>query len=270
LGELSQSSVVSKGCPAVSGLTPASGKRKVYFLRLFAPRVCVQLLRLFCCTFAIFFFTVSTCAAESEDARPASSPVSDVVVLRTALAAVQPFRTNYRLVEWNQQRGRWLVPDIGYYDNGYFGHQLWFGGGGAEIVHGPHMVWTEELYANQAAGPATHNERMFWFWTVFDFKLRPRLAAEIVGYPTLPLNHSQNWGLDIDRAKLEWEFKRDWKIGPGYAATTFCNQGVWESRPFVTLTHKAGHNTYELWAERIADGAQVQLRYMLVRDEKRR
>lgn len=230
----------------------------------------MQLLRLFCCTFAIFLFTASSHAAEPEDVCPAPSPVTDVVVLRTALAAQHPFRTNYRLVEWNQQRGRWLLPDIGYYDNGYFGHQLWFGGGGAELLHRPRMVWTEELYANQAAGPDTHNQRMFWFWTVFDFKLKPHLTAQLVGYPTLPLNHSQDWGMDIDRGKLEWEFHRGWKIGPGYAATSFCNQGAWESRPFVTLTRKTGSNYYEFWAERIAGGAQIQLRYMLVRNEKRR
>lgn len=230
----------------------------------------MQLLRLFCFTFAIFLFSASTCTAETGDVHPTPSPVTDVVVLRTALNAQHPFRTNYRLIEWNQQRGRWLVPDIGYYDDGYGGHQLWFGGGGAEIIHGPHLVWTEELYANQAAGKKTHNERMFWFWTVFDLKLRRNLTAQIVGYPTLPLNHAQDWGLDIDRTKLEWEFKRGWKIGPGYAATTFSDTSVWESRPFLTVTHKSGINSYEMWFERIQDGAQVQLRYMLVRDEKRK
>jgi hypothetical protein len=239
-------------------------------LRLFAFKVPVQLHRLICFTFAIFLFSASTSAAETGDVHPAPSPVTDVVVLRTALAAQHPFRTNYRLIEWNQQRGRWLLPDIGYYDNGYFGHQLWFGGGGAELIHGPRLVWTEELYANQAAGKGTHNERMFWFWTVFDLKLRRNLTAQIVGYPTLPLNHSQDWGLDIDRTKLEWEFKRDWKIGPGYAATSFADKGVWDSRPFVTFTHKSGIHTYELWAERIPSGAQFQLRYMMVRDEKQR
>lgn len=252
-------------CP---GSPPDPGPVSVYSLRLSALKVRVQLLRFLCFIFAIFFVSVSTCAAQSGDAHPNRLPVTDVVVLRTALATQQPFRTNYRLIEWNQQRGRWLLPDIGYYDNGYFGHQLWFGGGGAELLHRPHMVWTEELYANQAAGKGTHNERMFWFWTVFDFKLRPGLTAQLVGYPTLPLNHAQDWGMDIDRGKLEWEFKHGWKIGPGYAATSFTDQGAWESRPFLTMTHNSGHNTYEVWAEKIAGGAQIQLRYMLVRDEK--
>lgn len=200
---------------------------------------------------------------------PAKAPaVANIWVLRGSLALQSPHRTGYRLFEWAQQRGRWIVPDAGYYDDGYQGNQLWFIGGGAELLHKPHMLWTEEIYANQAAGPGSHNERSLWLWTVFDFKLKPHLKAQLVGYPTLPLNHKQDWGLDIDRSKLEWEMLHNWWVGPGYAATTFSAKSVWENHPFLTLTRKSRTGDYEVWVQRIPAGAQVQLRYQLVRNER--
>jgi hypothetical protein len=204
------------------------------------------------------------------DGHAASKPhtVTDVVVLRGAETLQSPHRVGYRLIEWDQQRGRWIAPDIGYYDTGYGQSQLWFIGAGAELLHRPHFVWTEELYATQAAGPEARNERSLWFWTVFDLPLRKRLSAQIVTYPTLPLNKSQSWGFDIDRAKLEWNAGSNWKVGPGYSATTCAPGTAWLSRPFLTVTRKSRTGDYEVWLERISGGAQVQFRYLLVRDEK--
>ena len=192
----------------------------------------------------------------------------DVVVARIGVNVTTPIRSNYRLLEWNQQRGRWIAPDIGYYDDGYFGHQLWFAGGGAELLHRKRLVWSEELYLYQAVGKGTRNERGFWFWTVFDFNLHRRLTAEVVVYPTLPLDQAQNWGFDIDRSKLEWQIGRNWRIGPGYAGTSFGSHSDWESRPFATATRSAGVHSVELWLERYQNGAQMQVRYMLVCNEK--
>ena len=32
-------------------------------------------------------------------------------------------------------RGRWIFPDVGYYDTGYGKEHIWFTGAGADIVH---------------------------------------------------------------------------------------------------------------------------------------
>lgn len=216
------------------------------------------------CSFFAFFHSASFLAAET--AKP--HPTTDILVLRGSEALQSPHRTGYRLLEWAQQRGRWIAPDIGYYDNGYGHNQLWFIGAGAEIVHHKHYVWTEELYANQAAGPDTHNERSFWLWSVLDLKFRKGLTSQTVVYPTLPLNQAQSWIFDVDRSKLEWEFRPHWLVGPGYAATSSGHKDNWENRPFVTLTRKTRSGDYEIWIQRVAAGAQVQLRYQLVRDER--
>jgi hypothetical protein len=252
-------------------LLPSHAPAVVYSQR-FSRKILFTVRSLISFRFLFVFFLLSalSLAAEPPDPHPVHPPhvTSDIWVLRGSLALQSPHRAGYRLFEWAQQRGRWIAPDVGYYDDGYWGYQLWFIGAGGEVVHRPHMVWTEELYANQAAGRGTRNERSFWFWTVFDFKLRPGLTAQAVGYPTLPLNKAQDWGLDIDRAKLEWEVRPHWLIGPGYAATTFDRDSSWENHPFVTVTRKARSGDYEIWFQRIPNGAQVQLRYQLVRDER--
>jgi len=198
------------------------------------------------------------------------APTTDVIVFRTAESLDAPHRTSYRLAEWAQQRGRWILPDIGYYDTGYARDQLWFAGAGAELTHRSNCVWTEEIYLAQAAGPEAHNERSMWLWTVFDVQLHPKLTAQLVSYPTLPLNRSQSWGFDVDRGKLEWAPSAHWRIGPGYSATTLAAGHNWLSKPFLTATRKTRSGDYEFWLQKTATGAQVQFRYMLVRDERRR
>lgn len=222
--------------------------------------------RAFCLAFVFLSLSAFLRADEPVELHPAPThTVEDIWVLRGSLALQSPHRAGYRLLEWAQQRGRWVVPDVGYYDDGYWGNQLWFIGGGAELIHRPRLIWTEEIYANQAAGRNTHNERSFWLWTVFDLKFKPNLTAQLVGYPTLPLDRAQDWGADIDRMKLEWHIQHHWLLGPGYAATTFGHDTLWENRPFITVTRKTRTGDYEIWVQRIPAGAQVQLRYLLVR-----
>jgi hypothetical protein len=173
------------------------------------------------------------------------------------------------MAEWAQMRGRWILPDVGYYDTGYGRNQLWFVGGGADLLHNSHYDWSQEIYLAQAAGQGSHNERSMWLWTVVDFKLRKHLTAELVCYPTLPLDRTQSYGFDIDRGKMEWAVKPHWLIGPGYNSTVSSDGTSWQSRPFVTMTRKSRSGDYEFWLERIPAGAQMQFRYQLVRDEKR-
>lgn len=230
----------------------------------------MQLLRFL--VFALCFSSALPLLAEPEVPYPTPAPASshaptDIVVVRGSEALQSPHVMGYRMVEWAQLRSIWLLPDIGYYDTGNGKDQLWFVGGGIDLPK-PHVEWSEEIYVAQAAGPEAHNERSMWLWTVFEFNLRKRLTAELVCYPTLPLNRSQDWGFDIDRGKLEWAVKPHWLIGPGYSGTSFSSKSSWQSKPFATVTRKTGTGNYEFWLQRIPGGTQAQFRYMLVHREK--
>jgi hypothetical protein len=206
-------------------------------------------------------------AAEPETApQPLSiapQPLS-IYVLRTGESLQGPHVTTYRLFEYAQQRGRWILPDVGYYDTGRLSEQLWLAGGGAELARGRHALWTEELYAVQEAGSATHNQRSLMVWTQFDFHFKPRLTGQVIVYPTVPLDRSARWGFDTDRAKLEFKLHRKLLIGPGYNSTA-CGGGSWQNRPFLTTTLLSRSGNYEFWVERTPGGAQIQVRYQLVR-----
>jgi len=230
----------------------------------------VRLRLLTCCSFVFFLFSAPTLVAEPAEPHPGADPhpVTDIFVVRGSETLQSPHQVGYRLVEWAQQRGRWIAPDFGYYDTGYAHDQLWFVGAGADVLHRRHMLWTEEIYLAQANGSEAHNQRSMWLWTVFELNLRKRLSAELVSYPTLPLDHAQPFGYDIDRFKMEWKATPHWLVGPGYTATTLAPGYAWQSRPFLTATRKSHNGDYEVWLQRIPTGAQVQLRYMLVRDER--
>jgi hypothetical protein len=194
-------------------------------------------------------------------------PVVDIFIFRTAEQLQSPHVVTYRVVEWEQMRGRWILPDVGYYDTGYGKDQLWFAGGGADVIHSKHVDWEQELYVLQEAGPESRNKRFLWLWPVLDFRFRPRLTAQFVAYPTIPLNRAQGWSYDVDRSKVEWAATPGWQAGVGYAggltASSPCHS------PFLTVTRSTRAGSFEVWLQRTTGGAQVQLRYLLVRKEKR-
>jgi len=191
-----------------------------------------------------------------------------IVVVRTGEQLQAPQVLTFRLTEFVQQRGRWILPDIGYYDTGRFNEQLWLVGGGAEIWHRRHAVWSEELYAMQEAGASTHNQRTLMVWTQLDFHLTPRLTGQAIVYPSVPLDRAARWGFDTDRAKLEYQLTRSLRIGPGYSSTD-CGGSSWQNRPFLTTTVSTRSGSYEFWLERMAGGTQVQFRYQLALTTKK-
>ena len=199
-------------------------------------------------------------AADPETER---RPLS-IYVLRTGEQLQGPHITTYRLFEYAQQRGRWIVPDFGYYDIGRPSQQYWFVGGGAELHHSNRFVWTQMLYAAQMAGSATHNERAFWIWPVLDARYTPRLTSEVVLYPTIPLDRAERWGVDLDRAKLEYAVRPKLLFGAGYNGS-ICAGTPWTNRPFLTATHIGHSSSWEFWIERMPHGAQIQARYQLER-----
>jgi len=193
-------------------------------------------------------------------------PVVNIYILRMGEQLQSPHVVTYRVAEWEQMRGRWILPDVGYYDTGYGEDQIWFAGGGANVLHSKHVDWEQELYVLQEAGPESTNKRFIWLWPVLDFRFRPRLTAEVATYPTLPLNRAQGWAFDVDRAKLEWAATPQWKAGVGYEGGVSVSSTC-QHRPFLTVTRATPAGNFEAWLQQYNGGAQVQLRYSLVHGE---
>lgn len=187
-------------------------------------------------------------------------PVKNIYVLRGAVNLATP-QMNYRLVEWAQVRGRWVVPDIGYHDTGDGQDQLWFAAVGRVMVQRPRVSWLQQVYFAQEAGPKARSQRSMWLWPIVDVNMPRRLAIEVVPYPTVPLDAAQRWGFNIDRAKLERVGQR-WNWGAGYQGGIYGGQD-WVSKPFVLVTRKSRMGALETWWQRLPDGAQMQLRYRL-------
>jgi hypothetical protein len=202
--------------------------------------------------------------AQPDDRRP----VINIYVLRTAEQLQSPHVVTYRVAEWEQMRGRWIFPDVGYYDSGYGKDQLWFAGAGADLVHSKYVDWEQELYILQEAGPESTNKRFLWPWPVLDFRLRRQLTAQFVAYPTIPLNRAQGWSFDVDRAKIQWAVTTHWQAGVGYAGGLAPASSCQHS-PFLTVTRATRTGSFEVWLQRISGGAQLQLRYLLVHQESK-
>lgn len=200
------------------------------------------------------------------ESHPESHPVTNIYQLRTAEQLQSPHVITYRLAEWTQRRGRWIVPDVAYKDTGYFQDQTWFVGAGAQVLHHPHIDWTQELYFTQEAGPESHNKRSLWIWPVIDARLPKRWSGQAVPFPTIPLDRAQRCGFDIDRARLEWGATPHWRIGAGYSGG-ISKERTWQSKPFASVKRRSQLGDFDCWLQRLPDGAQVQMRWMLVRDE---
>jgi hypothetical protein len=214
--------------------------------------------------FVLLFVFACLRISPAEPAAP--QPSESFYIVRTGEQFQAPHVLTYRLLEYEHMRGRWILADVGYYDFGHVDDQLWFAGAGAEVLHGRHFTWTQELYIVQETGSAAHNQRTLWVWPILDLNLTRRLTSQIVMYPTLPLNQSARWALDIDRAKLEYAFRPHFKAGAGYSAS-ICSGSQWRNKPFATATLNNRNGSWEVWLERMPGGAQLQLRYLLVRSE---
>lgn len=204
--------------------------------------------------------------APSPAAEENSRPVVNIYIIRTAEQLQAPHVITYRVFEWTQERGRWIVPDFGYYDTGYGKEQIWFAGAGAKLVHSRQVDWEQELYVSQEAGPDSENKRSLWIWPVVNMRFPARLSTQVAAYPTVPLNRAQRWGYDVDRAKLERTLSSKWSVGVGYAGG-ICDSRTWQSKPFLTATRRSRLGNFELWLQSIPGGSQAQVRYLLVRGE---
>lgn len=219
-------------------------------------------MRRLCLLLIVFFFTGWGRRLLAEE----SHPVVNIYILRTAEQLQSPHVLTYRVAEWEQMRGAWIFPDVGYYDTGYAKDQIWFAGAGADILHSKHVDWEQEFYLTQEAGPLSTNKRSLWLWPVFDLRFRNRLTGQFVAYPTIPLDRAQRSSFDVDRTKIEWAATYHWQAGVGYAGG-LCGSRSWQNNPFLTVSRTTRVGKVEVWLERISGGAQVQVRYFLVRGE---
>jgi hypothetical protein len=154
----------------------------------------------FLCRLMLSLLLVSPSLRAAEES---SHPVANIYILRSAEQLQGPHVVTYRVFEWTQERGRWIMPDFGYFDTGYGREQIWFAGAGAKLVRTRHVDWEQELYVSQEAGPDSQNRRALWIWPVVALRFPARLSAQVAAYPTIPLDRTQRWGYDVDRAKLE-------------------------------------------------------------------
>lgn len=216
---------------------------------------------LVCCLLLVPGFAATAQAESSAD------PVVSTYVVRTAVPLQAPHRLTYRLAEFSQQRGRWIVPDIGIYDSSTGKDKLLFAGAGADFRFGRKVDYTQIFYIAQDVGPGSHGARTFWIWPVLDADLSRRWMTEVVLYPSIPLNRAAQAAFDIDRAKLQYAFDRRISLGAGYSSTIY-EGSTWANKPFLTATVFSRAGSFEFWLQRIPEGGQVQVRYTLIHADR--
>ena len=167
-------------------------------------------------------------------------------------------------LEFVQVRNRWIYPDIGYIDFAHANYREMFIGGGRTLISKRRVSWEQELLYDEAMGTAAHNARYLQPWSMLRLRFTPKFANETVYFLYLPLNHSARVQHVIERSKFEYDVKKHWKIGAGYGATKFASS-PWRNKPLLTTTFLTKGGEFEFWLQRVPGGAQVQLRYALIR-----
>jgi len=88
-----------------------------------------------------------------------SVPTVSVLIARTGFRADAPHASTYHFVEFLQSRGKWIYPDLGYIDFSHGNYREFFLGAGRTIWTGKSATLVEELYFDQAIGPAAKSAR---------------------------------------------------------------------------------------------------------------
>ncbi len=207
--------------------------------------------------FLLFAFVTDAMAQDKEES------TQNFLIMR---AGLQNNGTGtYRVAEFFQQRGKWIYPDVGYLDFTHAGnYREFFIGAGGVVYQSKRVTLIEEGYLDKAAGSNSGGALYFQPWTLVVFTLAPKLGAEVVYFPYIPLNKAGRIQHVLERAKLEYDFSRV-KVGGGYGAYRF-GDGPWTNRPFGSVTFKGAHGgALELWLQKMPKGGQIQVRYSLVK-----
>jgi len=170
--------------------------------------------------------------------------------------------TIYNYAEAYQERGAWVVPDVGYIDFGRPDtYREVFGGGGITAYADSNFVWVQELLVDKATGRLSGGALSLISFTAMSYKLTRTLSASTVVFPYIPLNRSARKQIVLENAKMEYDLGPA-KVGAGYGAYRYCNL-EWQNKPFLTTTLKGGrYGDFELWLQHLPHTTgQLQLRY---------
>lgn len=209
---------------------------------------------------ALGFVLVEVAASQSPSAT-SRRPVS-YYTARTAEQFQAPHVLTYHLLEFAQQRGPWIFPDLGAVDYGHGNYREIFLGAGAVYYHNKTVTLTQILYFAQDTGSAAKHARYLWPWPVVNLQFTPRLSSETVAYVCAPLNKGAYAQYVVDRIKLEYAFNRRFTLGAGYSASKNAHE-AWKQKPFLTTTLNSRAGAFEFWLQRLPGGGQLQLRYLL-------
>jgi hypothetical protein len=104
---------------------------------------------------AVFFFGVTSCLAQvsTEDA-DTTVPTTTIIAARTGIRTDAPHIGTYHYFEVFQLRENWIYPDIGYIDFANYNYREVFVGGGRTWIANKRWLVAQELYYDQAIGPA--------------------------------------------------------------------------------------------------------------------
>jgi hypothetical protein len=193
------------------------------------------------------------------------SPVRSILIARTGEQFQAPHVLTYHLLEFEQDRGRWIFPDFGAVDYGHGDYREVFLGAGVTDFHNKFATLTQELYFVQDTGGAAHSARYLWPWPVFDLRFNPRLTSRVVFYPCIPLNRAAKAEYDIDHAKMEYAVNQRFTVGGGYSSSK-SKGSAWVNKPFFTTTVTTREGAFEFWLQRMPGGGQLQVRYTLVHE----
>ncbi|MBS1841605.1 MAG: hypothetical protein JSS69_00930 [Acidobacteria bacterium] len=169
----------------------------------------------------------------------------------------------YHFLELLQFRGNWIYPDVGYIDFAHGNYRELFVGAGRTLHKGKRLTLTEELYFVQATGPAAKSARYLWPWTLVQLRFTRKFTSETLYFPYLPLNNSGHIQHVLERSKFEYAVTESWQVGVGYGGYKFADS-EWQHKPFLTTTLSTRAGAFELWLQKLPDGAQIQLRYALL------
>jgi hypothetical protein len=168
----------------------------------------------------------------------------------------------YHYAQIFQQRGRWILSDVGYIDFNQIDEyrEVWVGAGGV-LLATTHLSVIGEGHIVKGLGPSSGGALYLQPWVLVAYHLTHKLAGEAVYFPYLPLNEAGRKQHVLERAKLEYDFGHI-KVGGGYAGSK-SGPGAWTSKPFVTATIKAGSiGAIELWLQQLpGDRLTVHVRY---------
>jgi hypothetical protein len=204
-------------------------------------------------------------APQSQTAAP--KPTETLFFARTGESLAAPHVATIHYLEFLQIRGKWIYPDIGYIDFGHGNYHEFYIGGGRTLFDNKYASFDQELLYVGTWGPAAASAKYLQPWSMLRVRFTPKFTNETVYFLYLPINDAGRFHHVLERAKFEYAVKRRWKIGAGYAGVQLPG-ATWINKPLLTTTISTKAGALEFWLQRIPSGAQVEVRYALIRPSR--